>query len=218
LNGTVFLPVNAACLVRQTKEVQMEMPQLEMERLLIRPFLPGDLDAVHRILDVELRDVNFGAEGAMTINARKEWLEWSVRNYTQLAALYQPPYGDRAIVLKADGGLVGAVGFVPSFGPFGQLPTFGGRSSRNTPEFGLYYAISPLHQRQGYAFEAVRAMIDYAFTALNLKRVVATTTFDNLASIGVMRKLGMRVERNPFPDPPWFQVVGCLESENLGRG
>jgi RimJ/RimL family protein N-acetyltransferase len=211
------MPVNAACIVRQTEEVQMEMPQLDTERLLIRPFLPGDLEAVHRILDVELGDGNFGTEGAMTITARKEWLEWSVRNYSQLAALYQPPYGDRAIVLKADDGLVGAVGFVPSFGPFGQLPTLGGRSSRNTPEFGLYYAISPIHQRQGYAFEAVRAMIDYAFTTLNLKRVVATTTFDNLASIGVMRRLGMRIERNPFSDPPWFQVVGMLESEDFER-
>jgi hypothetical protein len=29
--------------------------------------------------------------------------------------------------------------------------------------------------------------------------------------MGVMRKLGMRIERNPFPDPPWLQVVGFIE-------
>ena len=55
-------------------------------------------------------------------------------------------------------------------------------------------------------------MIDYAFNALTLKRIVATTTYDNAASMGVMRKLGMRVERNPRSDPPWFQVVGILEN------
>ena len=23
---------------------------------------------------------------------------------------------------------------------------------------------------------------------------------------------GMQIEKNPYPDPPWFQVVGFLES------
>jgi hypothetical protein len=27
-----------------------------------------------------------------------------------------------------------------------------------------------------------------------------------------MRRLGMRIDRNPYPDPPWFQVVGILEN------
>ena len=47
---------------------------------------------------------------------------------------------------------------------------------------------------------------------LRLKRVVAMTTYDNRASIGVMEKLGMRIERNPFPDPEWAQVTGILEA------
>ena len=72
--------------------------------------------------------------------------------------------------------------------------------------------ISRLHQRQGYATEAARAMIDYAFRELHLRRMVATTTRDNAASIGVMRNVGMRIEENPYPDPPWFQVVGILDS------
>lgn len=192
-----------------------DMPALETPRLLIRPFLPGDLEAAHRILDVELGDVNFGSEGVKSRAERQEWLEWSILNYRQLAALYQPPYGDRAVALKDSGEgnpVIGAVGFVPSFGPFGQLPSFGGRRSPNTPEFGLFYAISPRYQRQGYASEAVQVMIHYAFSELNLARIVATTTYDNAASMAVMRRLGMRVEHNPHPDPHWFQVVGILEN------
>jgi GNAT superfamily N-acetyltransferase len=77
---------------------------------------------------------------------------------------------------------------------------------------GLYYALSPAYQRQGYATEAAQALINYAFTQLHLKRIVATTTYENVASIGVMRKLGMRIEKNPSPDPPGLQVVGILES------
>jgi RimJ/RimL family protein N-acetyltransferase len=195
----------------------MKMPVLETERLLVRPFTPEDLDAVHRILDVELGGVDFGSEGAMTLSARREWLEWSICSYRQLAVLHQPPYGDRAVVRKSNGELVGVVGFVPSFDPFDQLPSFGGQPSRNSPEFGLYYAISPPRQRQGYASEAGRAMVGYALDVLNLQRIVAITTFNNCASIGVMRRLGMRIERNPFPKPPWFQVVGILESEDFER-
>ena len=31
-------------------------------------------------------------------------------------------------------------------------------------------------------------------------------------SIAVMRRLGMRVEQNPLPEPHWFQVVGWLDA------
>lgn len=119
------------------------------------------------------------------------------------------------MTLKETGQLIGLVGFVPSLALFEQLPAFapaGTPSRRATPEVGLYYAIAPAHQRRGYAAEAGRAMVHYAFQELHLKRVVATTTYDNAASQGVMRRLGMLIERNPFPDPPWLQIVGVLEN------
>jgi RimJ/RimL family protein N-acetyltransferase len=79
----------------------------------------------------------------------------------------------------------------------------------------LYYALSPARHRRGYATEAVRAMIDYAFRRLRLRRIIATTTYNNEASMGVMRKVGMCIEKNPFPDPPWLQVVGVLEAPSI---
>ena len=50
------------------------------------------------------------------------------------------------------------------------------------------------------------------FETMNLGRIIATTEFENTASMAVMGKLGMRIERNPAPDPPWLQVVGVLEN------
>ena len=79
---------------------------------------------------------------------------------------------------------------------------------------GLGIEFAPAYHRQGYAAEAVRAMIGYAVSTLKLERIVATTTYDNLASTGVMRKVGMRIERNPYPDPSWFQVAGILENRD----
>lgn len=190
------------------------MPTLETDRLIIRSLKRDDLDAIHRILDIELSDADMGDGGAKALDARRAWLEWTVLNYDQLARLYQPPYGERAVALKASGELIGAVGYVPCLDRFGQLPYFqsrGAPAGHFSTEFGLFWAIAPAHQRKGYATEAAGAMIAHAFAELQLFRIVATTTYNNAASIGVMRKLGMSIERNPLDEPPWLQVVGALE-------
>ena len=141
-------------------------------------------------------------------------MQWTVLAYEELARLHQPPYGDRALALRGTREVVGACGYVPCLAPFGQILALclstDATPGRISTEFGLYWAISPAHQRRGYATEAARAMTAYAFAELGLARVVATTSYDNAPSIGVMRKVRMQIERNPYPDPPWFQVVGVL--------
>jgi [ribosomal protein S5]-alanine N-acetyltransferase len=184
------------------------MPILETERLLVRPFQPEDLAACHSLLNRE----------AWHYDRRAGWTEayidWSIKNYEWLAEFRQPPYGDRAVVLKSTGEFVGSTGFVPSWGPFDRLPSFGGNKheTRFRPEFGLYWATRTAHLRQGYASEAARALVNYAFTSMNIARIIATTEYSNVASQAVMRSLGMSIERNPLADPTWFQVVGVLQN------
>ena len=183
------------------------MRSLATARLTIRRFVQADLDDVVRLLD--------DCFGRAPRASRVDWLEWTVRNYDALAALRQPPYGDYAVTLSAAGELIGSVGIVPSFGPFDCLLTFCARStSRPTtffrPELGLFWAIAPDHRGQGYATEAAAALARFAFAELGAERLVATTEHDNPASIAVMRRIGMAVERNPDPEPEWFQTVGVL--------
>lgn len=194
----------------------LQIPVLETGRLRIRPFVMKDLSDVRHLLDVQLDDADLRTDKMESLAEREEWLRWTVLNYSQLAKLRQPPYGDRAVVLKSTGQLIGSCGFVPCLNAFDQLPGFGANNTAQSPgryssEFGIFYAISPDHRRNGYASEAAQAMVDYAFEHLRLKRVVATTAYENVASIGVMAKLGMRIEKNPRPEPPWLQVVGILE-------
>ncbi len=85
-------------------------------------------------------------------------------------------------------------------------------SRLNTPEVGLYHALGTARQGKGYATEAASALASYAFETIRLRRIVATTTYDNSASIAVMRRLGMHIECNPYPEPSWMQVVGILEN------
>jgi [ribosomal protein S5]-alanine N-acetyltransferase len=199
----------------QYRIAAMTLPTLSTARLTIRPFTPDDLAGIYRILDVELDGAPAEPQGPAW-QARQRWLAWTVENYHALAALAQPPYGDRAVALNDDARLIGAVGLVPILAPFEQLPGWpvsgGPGPARLTAEVGLYWALSPVHQRRGYATEAAQALIDYAFDVLRLRRIVATTDYDNTASQAVMRRLGMTLLRNPLPEPCYFQVAAVLEA------
>lgn len=187
--------------------MSLRLPPLTTERLIVRDFRADDLDAVHAILDREI-----DLEPHRSREARRRWLEWSMLGYEQFAALDQPPYGDRAVTLRDTGALIGAVGLVPMLHPLSEM--LEGRSSdeaRWLPEVGLYYALSPSHHGRGYATEAASALVRFAFERLNLSRIVANTTFDNLASQAVMRKLGMTLHHNRVGEPHWFEVLGVLE-------
>lgn len=195
----------------------LEMPVLETTRLMIRPFILEDLEAAHQLFDIELNAEEMGAEKLASLQERAEWLQWAALNPRQLALLNQPPYGDRAIILKSTQTLVGSCGYVPALNAFEQIPAFtADNPSRNpalyTPEFALFYAISPAYQRCGYAVESAQALVDYAFRFLRVRRIVAETDDENAGSIAVMRRLGMRIEKNPFADPAWLRVVGILEN------
>jgi RimJ/RimL family protein N-acetyltransferase len=213
---------------------------LETPRLIIRAFQPDDLRAIHRILDLTFGDGS-KVNDENALNERREWLEWSRLSAEWLPKMFQPPYGDRAVVLKSSNEVIGAVGLVPCFDVFEQipglsrgfpstgieasagvlreqddrlkpqLPTEERPSTYRVTEMGLFWAIDPDHQRQGYATEAAQALIDFAFQQLRVKRLIATTEYDNAASIGVMRKLGITIAQNPFPEPSWLQVVGILQ-------
>ena len=176
------------------------MPTLETQRLRIRELTAADLAAVHALLD---------ASDPRALEARRRWVEWSVLNYEQLAELKQPPYGDRAVELRATGEFVELCGLVACLGPYG--PLLGEPDSTHVvPEVGLYWAMSPEQRRRGYATEAGGALVAYAFERLRLRRVIATTTYENAASMGVMRRLGMTLHSNPQETPEWLQVVAVL--------
>jgi RimJ/RimL family protein N-acetyltransferase len=138
------------------------------------------------------------------------WFTWAVAAPAALADLHQPPYGERAVILAATSELIGLVGLVPELGPFSQLDGSppGGPW---TPELGLFWALSPNHRGRGYATEAAAALCRALFTALNPKRLIATTEHTNVASQAVMRRLGMRMLTNPHREPAWLQVVGILD-------
>ena len=71
------------------------------------------------------------------------------------------------------------------------------------------YTIDPAFQGLGYATEAIRALVEYAFEALGAELVRAHASAENAPSIRVAEKVGMRlVERfeHREGDEVWYGV------------
>jgi RimJ/RimL family protein N-acetyltransferase len=86
----------------------------------------------------------------------------------------------RAIRLREDGMLIGDLGI--------HLPA----DVEGSVEFGV--SIAPAHQGRGYACEAVRAVFELVFGQLGRHRIHASVDPRNLASMAMLRALGMRQE------------------------
>ncbi|GGA13894.1 GNAT family N-acetyltransferase [Dyella caseinilytica] len=85
-----------------------------------------------------------------------------------------------AIRLSTDGTLIGDLGL--------HIPA----EADGSYEFGI--TIAPVHQGNGYAREAVQALLTWLFLTLDARRVHASIDPRNLASAALLRSLGMRQE------------------------
>jgi [ribosomal protein S5]-alanine N-acetyltransferase len=113
-------------------------------------------------------------------------------------------YGVWLIIRTDDSTLIGNVGF------------FGKSGNEESLEIG--YEVLSAYRNQGYATEVVTAMIDFAFTQLQIKQINAYTPKDNVASIQIMKKLGMQnlglVKLSNIPAVPMLKWELRLESIN----
>ena len=81
------------------------------------------------------------------------------------------------------------IGFVGLNCPTFTIPRF---IPQGLPVVEIGWRLSSRHWRQGYATEAARAVLDYAFTQLKLEEVISFTVVANLPSRAVMAKIGMQ--------------------------
>jgi len=78
---------------------------------------------------------------------------------------------------------------------------FGGKPDESgSLEIG--YEVFTVYRNQGYGFEAVEALVSWAFSHPELKRLTAHCPVDNLASRRILEKLGM--ERLHLVEMPEF--------------
>lgn len=146
---------------------------LETERLLLRPFEEGDFDALHALYaDPEVARWLYYGPATPAESRRRLEKKIAGRELGEQSGL-------SAAVQLHDGTFVGDVSL------------FYGSVEHRGLELG--FSFDPRHQGHGYATEAARAMVDWAFSA-GFHRVFGRLEPRNVASARVLEKLGMRKE------------------------
>lgn len=110
---------------------------------------------------------------------------------------------DHTVVVELDGTVIGQVYLEVEDGS-GQP----GKPRRTEALLG--YVFDPAYGGRGYASEATAAMVDVAFGELGVLRVVAGCFADNLASVRILEKVGMRREQHGVRDS-WHAELGWVD-------
>lgn len=137
---------------------------LETERLLIRRFCESDLDDVFACTSNQDMMVMDGGKVDLTIAEAKHSLEYFINTP-----------GKFAICLKNNYKMIGFLSLVEN-------------DDRAVTAFDLGYAIHPDYQRQGYATEAIKRILDFSFDEMNLKLITASHFEGNHISKNILRK------------------------------
>ena len=97
-----------------------------------------------------------------------------------------------AVTLSSSGTLLGDVALRTGLDDVGHT------------EAELGFTFASAHQGQGYATEAVRAVVQYAFQQLAVHRVFSRTDARNLRAQRLLERVGFRRE-GEFEDSTWFK-------------
>ena len=146
--------------------MQLKMSDLETERLLLREFRPADLAGV----------------GSWQGKAHAEqFLEFCFRSYKEWGM------GPWALTLKKTEVIVGHCGYCRiAYDRRGETLEYSGE---------VNYYVAPQHRSQGFATEALQAVLRYGFDALTLTRIQGRCSPENVPSERVLRKAGLKFDR-----------------------
>ncbi|QDY08301.1 GNAT family N-acetyltransferase [Micromonospora sp. HM134] len=169
----------------------MDGTTLRTARLRLRPVRDGDVD---RILEYRnLPEVTY----------------WLLRTEVEPAAFRAAwrraaaDPDDHGMAVTLDDLVIGTVSLDVVDG-MGQP----GRPPRTEAQLG--YIFDPAHGGRGYATEAVAVMVGHAFDRLGVRRITAGCFADNLASVRVLEKVGMRREQHGVGDS-WHAERGWVD-------
>ena len=142
---------------------------LTTDRLVLRPYTRGDLDAIVALV-TDPAVMQFVGDGVMTPARGREIFEKVFELYEQGA------WAIWAVEEVATGRLIGSAELKP----------------RDTGDWEIVYVLATEAWGKGYATELGRAIVRFGFERLGLERVAATVDYGNAVSIRVLEKLGMR--------------------------
>jgi RimJ/RimL family protein N-acetyltransferase len=185
------------------------MGPFETDRLLLRPYQTGDVDALRRLIYED------EAVWRMYSSLGGKPEELAARFVYHCHQPAGSPFGRLAVLLKATDEVVGQVHLDPYVNDFGAVPG-DAPSPFASIEVELAFAFGRLYWGQGLAYEACRALIDYAFLTLKLPRLVGSAMKQNERSVRLHQRLGFEIYPSGPPDDPKAGWVTVLKNDRLG--
>jgi ribosomal-protein-alanine N-acetyltransferase len=156
----------------------MDIPTRITPRLILQPFVEGDVDTLHRILGGKDVLCYFPTTDAPSRERVAKLIAAQLKHWEKHG------YGWWAVTLRSGPGLIGWCGLQ-------YLP--------ETGEVEVAYLLDKDHWGRGLATEAARASLRFGFEGLGLESIVAIVHWQNTASQRVVEKLEMPfVERRPY--------------------
>ena len=147
------------------------MPELDTPRLRLRKLTMRDAQDIYDYSRDPQVAKHVLWDAHRSVGESRAYLRYMLRKYR----MGEP--ASWGIELKSTGRIIGTIGYMWI------------QSDNAAAEVG--YSLSRAHWGQGIMTEALRAVIDYAFSSLRLNRIEAIHEVDNPASGAVMRKCGM---------------------------
>lgn len=149
---------------------------IETERLVLRRFRKGDLDAMmgYHVLPESQRYLSARARDRVELQSALEIM-------CNQHCLHRP--GDVlsvAVARRRGGPVVGQASLIWTDATAAQAE--------------LKLIIAPAFRRRGFGSELARAMLDHGFGAMRFHRVYARCGADNPAAVSLFRRLGLRLE------------------------
>jgi RimJ/RimL family protein N-acetyltransferase len=156
----------------------------ETDRLILRTIEEGDAAEQDRLLNTPSVMARLGGV--------KELHEIEAKHAKAMAMYAREGFSFLLMIEKASGEMVGHCGIKRVDNP--QAPNVG--------DHEIGWLVREDRWRRGYAEEAMRAVLDWAFTRVHAPHVVALTSEANVGSWKLMQKLGMvRRKDLDFIDP-----------------
>lgn len=152
----------------------MNLETISTERLLLKKITPQELKLIFRNYAKEEVKSLLGLVNDEQYTLEKQKSDQGHTSYNRTILLF-------LLVDKVSGNTIGRCGF------------HNWLLSHQRAELG--YVLSAIEDRQkGLMSEALKAIIDYGFSVLNLHRIEAMTSKDNFASIRLLEKNGFTKE------------------------
>jgi RimJ/RimL family protein N-acetyltransferase len=148
---------------------------VETPRLRLRELKVDDAEFVFTLVNEPSFLSNIGDKGVRNLDDARQFIlegPWTRQE--------KRGYGQFLVELKESGVPIGICGLLY-------------RDSLDVTDVG--FALVPEYWRLGFAYEAADAVLNYGHSTLGIDRIVGLTSKENLASIRVLEKLGMKFER-----------------------